>query len=74
MFVAVGNGDLTAGQVFNAIARLKAEQATPQAEDLRDHGVDYTGADVEIAGTIVTANGPEAATDFGRAIADLLGI
>ncbi len=34
LFVAVGNGDLTSGQVFNAVARMKAEQAVPQAEDL----------------------------------------
>jgi GTP pyrophosphokinase len=34
LYVAVGNGDLTTGQVFNAIARTKAEQAVPQAEDL----------------------------------------
>jgi GTP pyrophosphokinase len=33
-YVAVGNGDLTTGQIFNAIERLKAEQTLPQAEDL----------------------------------------
>jgi GTP pyrophosphokinase len=34
LFVAVGNGDLTVGQVVNAIDRLRAEQVVPQAEDL----------------------------------------
>ena len=34
LFVAVGNGDLTVGQVVNAIDRLRAEQVAPQAEDL----------------------------------------
>ena len=34
LYVAVGNGDLNTGQVFNAIARKKAAEATPQAEDL----------------------------------------
>ena len=34
LFVAVGNGDLTVGQVVNAIDRLQAEQIVPQAEDL----------------------------------------
>ena len=34
LFVAVGNGDLTVGQVVNAIDRLRAEQIAPQAEDL----------------------------------------
>jgi GTP pyrophosphokinase len=34
LYVAIGNGDINAGQVFNAIARKKAAEATPQAEDL----------------------------------------
>jgi len=34
LYVAVGNGDLTSGQIFNALARMKAEQTEPQAEDL----------------------------------------
>ena len=34
LFVAVGNGDLTTGQIFNALDRMKAEQTEPQAEDL----------------------------------------
>ena len=34
LYVAVGSGDLTSGQVFNAIARKKAAEALPQAEDL----------------------------------------
>ena len=34
LFVAVGNGDLTVGQVVNAIDRLRADQVAPQAEDL----------------------------------------
>jgi len=34
LYEAVGNGDLTTGQVFNALERLKAESVVPQAEDL----------------------------------------
>jgi len=34
LYVAVGNGDLTVGQIFNALARMRAEQVEPQAEDL----------------------------------------
>jgi len=34
LYVAIGNGDLTVGQVVNAIDRLRAEQTEPQAEDL----------------------------------------
>ncbi len=34
LFVAVGNGDLTVGQVINSFDRLRTEQIEPQAEDL----------------------------------------
>jgi len=34
LYVAIGNGDLTTGQVFNALARSRAADAVPQAEDL----------------------------------------
>ena len=34
LYVAIGNGELTAGQVINAIARKKAAEVEPQAEDL----------------------------------------
>ncbi|NNJ77994.1 MAG: bifunctional (p)ppGpp synthetase/guanosine-3',5'-bis(diphosphate) 3'-pyrophosphohydrolase [Xanthomonadales bacterium] len=34
LYVAIGNGELTAGQVISAIARKKAAEIEPQAEDL----------------------------------------
>jgi GTP pyrophosphokinase len=34
LYVAIGNGDLTTGQVFNALARVRAADVAPQAEDL----------------------------------------
>jgi GTP pyrophosphokinase len=34
LFVAVGNGDLTVGQVVHAFERMNAERTEPQAEDL----------------------------------------
>jgi len=34
LYVAIGNGDLTTGQVFNALARSREANAVPQAEDL----------------------------------------
>lgn len=43
-------------------------------EDLVAHGAIFTGAAVEIDGSIVTANGPEAAWDFGMVLGDLLGL
>lgn len=39
---------------------------------LRAQGATYTGADVEVDGRIVTANGPEAADRFGEALAEAL--
>ncbi|MFA5843478.1 MAG: DJ-1/PfpI family protein [Coriobacteriia bacterium] len=75
----------TAGKVVAAIciapstlarAGLLAERAATafpdRADDLIAHGARFTGADVEIDGHIVTANGPAAARSFGDAIADLL--
>jgi len=34
LYVAIGNGELTAGQVVNALLRKKAAETEPQAEDL----------------------------------------
>ena len=34
LYVALGNGDLTTGQVFNALTRKRAAESEPQAEDL----------------------------------------
>ncbi len=34
LFVAIGNGDLTVGQVIHAFERMKTERIEPQAEDL----------------------------------------
>jgi GTP pyrophosphokinase len=34
LYVAIGNGDLTTGQVFNAMDRIRAAETAPQAEDL----------------------------------------
>jgi GTP pyrophosphokinase len=34
LYVAIGNGDLTTGQIFNALARKRAAESEPQAEDL----------------------------------------
>jgi GTP pyrophosphokinase len=34
LYVAIGNGDLTTGQVFNAMDRARAAETAPQAEDL----------------------------------------
>ncbi|MDP3630622.1 MAG: DJ-1/PfpI family protein [Actinomycetota bacterium] len=56
---------------------LRGKNATAfasQRDDLIAHGATWTGAPVEIDGSIVTANGPAASQDFGLAIADLLGL
>lgn len=43
-------------------------------EDLRAHGAVWTGEAVTVDGQIITGSGPEAATAFGQAIAEALGI
>jgi protease I len=44
-----------------------------QQDDLEAHGARYSGAPVEISGPVITANGPDAARDFGRAVAKAVG-
>jgi protease I len=56
---------------------LKGKKATafPSAESqLKNSGCRYTGASVEKDGNIITADGPQSAEKFGRAIAEALGI
>jgi protease I len=45
-----------------------------QKEDLEANGAIWTGEPLTVQGHVITANGPEAARDFGEAIADALGI
>ena len=35
---------------------------------LKEHGCEYTGKKIEVDGKIITANGPKAASSFGKAI------
>ncbi|UCC68879.1 MAG: DJ-1/PfpI family protein [Armatimonadota bacterium] len=54
---------------------LKGKKATvwkSEAERLKAKGALYTGSDVETDGRIVTADGPEAAEKFGRALVKAL--
>lgn len=53
---------------------VRATAFPSQRDDLVAHGAIWTGAPVEVHGAIVTANGPEAARDFGLAIGDALGL
>ena len=56
---------------------LRGRRATSypdRREDLEAHGATFTGAHVEVDGRIVTADGPDAARDFGMALGDLLGL
>jgi protease I len=52
---------------------LKGKRATvwngDYVEMLEAGGATYTGRPVEVDGNVITANGPKAARDFGRAIA-----
>ncbi|MEW6095421.1 MAG: DJ-1/PfpI family protein [bacterium] len=54
---------------------LKGKRATVFSSEtgkLREKGVNYTGADVETDGNIITANGPLSAEKFAQAIVNLL--
>jgi protease I len=53
---------------------VRATAFPSQEQDLVDHGALWTGDAVTISGRIITANGPEAAEEFGHAIGDLLGL
>jgi protease I len=54
---------------------LKGRRATvwhSEANTIKELGANYTGNPVEVDGGIVTANGPTAAEEFGKAIVKLL--
>ncbi|MDO8848495.1 MAG: DJ-1/PfpI family protein [Coriobacteriia bacterium] len=53
---------------------VRATAFGSQRADLVAHGAIWTGRPVEVDGAIVTANGPDAARDFGMEIADTLGL
>lgn len=40
--------------------------------NIEEKGATFTGSPVEVAGNIITANGPKAAHDFGKAIVEVL--
>lgn len=51
---------------------VRATAFPSQREDLIAHGAQWTGAPVELDGTTLTANGPEAAGAFGQALVSLI--
>jgi protease I len=53
---------------------VRATAFPSQEEDLRGHGALWTGDPVTTDGMIVTGNGPEAAEEFGQAVAAALGV
>lgn len=53
---------------------VRATAFDSQRDDLIAHGAVWTGEPVTVDGRIVTANGPEAATEFGHTLADVLGL
>lgn len=56
---------------------LKSKKATvwdgEYVEKIESKGAKYTGKSVEVDGNVITAKGPTAAREFGRAIAKSLG-
>ena len=64
-----------AGSTLARAGVLKGKKATAfegRGKDLKDHGAIYTGKPLEIDGSIITANGPRAAKEFGEAIVKAL--
>lgn len=53
---------------------VRATAFASQKDDLIAHGARWSEGPVEVDGPIVTANGPDAARDFGYQIGDLLGL
>lgn len=54
---------------------LRGKKATVYvdgAPELRANGAEYTGANVEMDGLILTGNGPEAAEEFGVILAEMV--
>ena len=83
----LARAQLTGGRVLSAICiapstlahagLLEGVSATAfpsQEDDLREHGALWTGEPVTRDGLVITGNGPEAATEFGEAIGDALGL
>ncbi|MFH1664228.1 MAG: DJ-1/PfpI family protein [archaeon] len=60
----LANAGLLEGKTVTAFASEK--------ENLTEQGAFFSGEPVEVSGNIVTANGPKAARDFGKKIAELL--
>lgn len=56
------------------LAGVRATSFPSQREDLVAHKAVWSDGPVEVAGPIITANGPEAARDFGLALVDALGV
>jgi len=50
----------------------KATVSEGESGRLQEEGAIYTGADVEVFGNVITANGPEAAEKFAEAVAAML--
>lgn len=84
---AIAKETVTSGKILGAICIapvtlakagvLKDKNATvwkSEKSKLEDAGATYTGAAVEVDGKIITANGPKAAKQFGRAIAEALAV
>jgi len=53
---------------------VRATAFQSREDDLVSHGASWTGDSVTTDGRIVTANGPEAATEFGESVGDMLNL
>jgi protease I len=56
----------------NLLKEKNSTAYSSEENNLREKGAKFTGKPVEVDGKIVTANGPNAARDFGKKIAERL--
>lgn len=54
------------------LAGKRATCFESEKDALAKHGAEYTGAAVEVDGRMITANGPEAAEEFGKAVLEAI--
>ena len=60
----LANADLLEGKKVTAFSS--------EAQNLQEKGATFTGKGVEVDGKIITADGPQSATEFGKTIAEAL--
>lgn len=69
--ICAGPGILAYADVLNG-KRATAHPKSGAKSPMKSHGCEYTGKKVEVDGKLITANGPDAAKAYGKAIVEAL--